>query len=150
MKRSGLMVVVAATIFVFSLRQDVGAAPPANSTETYKQLNLFGEVFERVRAEYVAEVSDDTLVESAINGKVTRGTLKLQSARYHLEGDTIGYVRITSFNEPTDVNLNNTMKNLKQQAGNKLSGVSLDLRNNPGGVLDQAVAVSGAFLDKGE
>jgi carboxyl-terminal processing protease len=42
------------------------------------------------------------------------------------------------------------MKNLKQQAGNKLSGVVLDLRNNPGGLLDQAVAVSDAFLDKGE
>ena len=42
------------------------------------------------------------------------------------------------------------MKNLKQQAGNKLLGVVLDLRNNPGGLLDQAVAVSDAFLDKGE
>src|ERR1700747_2723630 len=71
MKRSGLMMVVAATTLVFSLRQDVGAAPSANSTETYKQLNLFGEVFERVRAEYVDEVSDDTLVESAINGMLT-------------------------------------------------------------------------------
>src|SRR6202035_3558995 len=71
MKRSGLMVVVAATTLVFLLRQDIGAAPPANSTETYKQLNLFGEVFERVRAEYVDEVSDDTLVEGAINGMLT-------------------------------------------------------------------------------
>src|ERR1700732_3033927 len=71
MKRSGLMVVVAAATLVFSLRQDIGAAPPANSTETYKQLNLFGEVFERVRAEYVDEVSDDTLVEAAINGMLT-------------------------------------------------------------------------------
>jgi hypothetical protein len=51
MKRSGLVAVAAATVLVFSLRQDLGAAPPANSTETYKQLNLFGEVFERVRAE---------------------------------------------------------------------------------------------------
>ena len=58
--------------------------------------------------------------------------------------------RITSFNEQTDVGLKNAMKNLKQQAGNKLTGVVLDLRNNPGGLLDQAVAVSDAFLDKGE
>src|SRR5437868_3438493 len=71
MKRSGLMVVVAAAVLVFSLRQDVGAAPPANSAETYKQLNLFGEVFERVRAEYVDEVNDETLVEGAINGMLT-------------------------------------------------------------------------------
>src|SRR6476659_10411061 len=70
MKRSGIFAVVAATIVVFSLRQDVGAAS-SNSTETYKQLNLFGEVLERVRAEYVDEVSDDTLVESAINGMLT-------------------------------------------------------------------------------
>src|SRR5947209_9527184 len=71
MKRSGLIVAAAATVLVFSLRQDLGAAPPANSAETYKQLNLFGEVFERVRAEYVDDVSDDTLVESAINGMLT-------------------------------------------------------------------------------
>jgi carboxyl-terminal processing protease len=82
--------------------------------------------------------------------KLTRATIKIQSVRSHLEGDTIGYVRVTSFNEQTDVGLNNAMKNLKQQAGNKLSGVILDLRNNPGGLLDQAVAVSDAFLDKGE
>jgi carboxyl-terminal processing protease len=82
--------------------------------------------------------------------KLTRATIKIQSVRSHLEGDTIGYIRVTSFNEQTDVGLNNAMKNLKQQAGNKLSGVILDLRNNPGGLLDQAVAVSDAFLDKGE
>ena len=76
--------------------------------------------------------------------------IKIQSVRSHLEGDNIGYIRITSFNEQTDVGLNNAMKNLKQQAGNKLVGVVLDLRNNPGGLLDQAVAVSDAFLDKGE
>jgi carboxyl-terminal processing protease len=82
--------------------------------------------------------------------KLTRATIRIQSVRSHLEGDNIGYIRITSFNEQTDVGLNNAMKNLKQQAGNKLLGVILDLRNNPGGLLDQAVAVSDAFLDKGE
>src|SRR5712691_8513830 len=241
MKRSGLIAVAAAT---------------ANSGETYKQLNLFGEVFERVRADYVDEVSDDSLVESAINGmltsldphsnylnaknftdmkvqtrgefggrgidlsmesglvkvvspiddtpaaraglkpadlithldgapvqgltlpeavekmrgpvnseitltirregqepfdvKLTRANIKIQSVRSHLESNNVGYIRITSFNEQTDVGLNNAMKNLKQQANNKLIGVVLDLRNNPGGLLDQAVAVSDAFLDKGE
>src|SRR6201998_4374682 len=255
MKRSGLLAAAVVAIVLFSLRQDLGAASP-NSTETYKQLNLFGEVFERVRAEYVDDVSDNSLVESAINGmltsldphsnylntknfndmkvqtrgefgglgievsmenglvkvvspiddtpaaraglkpgdlithldgdpvqgmtlpeavekmrgligseikltirregkdpfdvKLTRATIKIQSVRSHIEGDPTGYTRITSFNEQTDVGLNNAMKNLKQQAGNKLSGVILDLRNNPGGLLDQAVAVSDAFLDKGE
>ena len=70
MKRSGLLAASIATLVLFSLRQDVGAAA-SNSTETYKQLNLFGEVFERVRAEYVDDVSDDSLVESAINGMLT-------------------------------------------------------------------------------
>src|SRR5437773_2190867 len=242
-------------VALFSLRQDLGAASP-NSAETYKQLNLFGEVFERVRAEYVDDITDNSLVESAINGmltsldphsnylntknfndmkvqtrgefgglgievsmesglvkvvspiddtpaaraglkpgdlithldgepvqgmtlpeavekmrgpvsseikltirregrdpfdvKLTRATIKIQSVRSHLEGDNIGYIRVTTFNEQTDTGLNNAMKSLKQQAGNKLVGVILDLRNNPGGLLDQAVAVSDAFLEKGE
>jgi len=256
MKRSGLLLAASiATLVLFSLRQDIGAAT-SNSTETYKQLNLFGEVFERVRAEYVDDVSDDSLVESAINGMLTsldphsnylntknfndmkvqtrgefgglgievsmenglvkvvspiddtpaahaglkpgdlithldgdpvqgmtlpeavekmrgpvsseikltirregrepfdvkliRATIKIQSVRSHLEGDNIAYIRITTFNEQTDVGLNNAMKNLKQQAGGKLLGVILDLRNDPGGLLDQAVAVADAFLEKGE
>src|ERR1700741_981509 len=70
MKRSGIFAAVVATLVLLSLRQDVGAAT-SNSTETYKQLNLFGEVFERVRAEYVDDVSDNSLVESAINGMLT-------------------------------------------------------------------------------
>src|SRR6266404_9296354 len=255
MKRSGLLAAAVAAVALLSLRQDLGAASP-NSTETYKQLNLFGEVFERVRADYVDDVSDNSLVESAINGmltsldphsnylntknfndmkvqtrgefgglgievsmenglvkvvspiddtpaaraglkpgdlithlngdavqglslqeavekmrgpvsseikltirregrdpfdvKLTRAIIKIQSVRSHLEGNNIGYIRVTSFNEQTDVGLNNAMKNLKQQANNKLIGVILDLRNNPGGLLDQAVAVSDAFLEKGE
>jgi carboxyl-terminal processing protease len=255
MKRTGLLAASFATLLLFSLRQDVGAAA-SNSTDTYKQLNLFGEVFERVRAEYVDDVSDDSLVESAINGMLTsldphsnylntknfndmkvqtrgefgglgievsmenglvkvvspiddtpaaraglkpgdlithldgdpvqgmtlpeavekmrgpvsseikltirregkepfdvkliRATIKIQSVRSHLEGDNIAYIRITTFNEQTDVGLNNAMKNLKQQAGGKLLGVVLDLRNDPGGLLDQAVAVADAFLEKGE
>jgi carboxyl-terminal processing protease len=257
MKRSGLIAAAAATLFVFALHQDIGAAPSASNTgDTYKQLNLFGDVFELVRNGYVDDVKDDTLIEGAINGmltaldphsnylnsknfndmkvqtrgefgglgievsmesglvkvvspiddtpaahaglkpgdlithldaapvqgltlpeavekmrgpvnseitltvrregqepfdvKLTRAIIKIQSVRSHLEGNNIAYVRVTSFNEQTDVGLNNAMKNLKQQANNKLIGVILDLRNNPGGLLDQAVAVSDAFLEKGE
>jgi len=82
--------------------------------------------------------------------KLTRAIIKIQSVRSHIESKNIGYIRITSFNEQTDVGLANALKSLKQQADNKLIGVVLDLRNNPGGLLDQAVAVSDAFLDKGE
>src|SRR5579862_3428364 len=259
MKRLGLIAATAGVLFLFGLHQDVGAAAPdaaANTPDTYKELGLFGDVFELVRADYVDNVTDDTLIEGAINGmltsldphsnylnaknfndmkvqtrgefgglgievsmenglvkvvspiddtpaahaglkpgdlithldgtpvqgltlpeavdrmrgpvnseinltirregrepfdvKLTRAIIKIQSVRSHVEANNVGYVRITSFNEQTDVGLNNAMKTLKQQANNKLIGVVLDLRNNPGGLLDQAVAVSDAFLDKGE
>jgi len=260
MRKLGLIAALAGALLILPLRQDIGVAATAanttNTAETYKELNLFGDVFEKVRSQYVDDVSDDTLIEGAINGmltsldphsnylnaknfsdmkvqtrgefgglgievsmenglikvvspiddtpaaraglkpgdlitqldgnpvqgmtlpeavekmrgpvnsevtlrirrsgkdpfdvKLVRATIKIQSVRSHLEGTNIGYVRITSFNEQTDVGLENAMKNLKQQAGNKLAGIVLDLRNNPGGLLDQAVAVSDAFLEKGE
>jgi carboxyl-terminal processing protease len=257
MRRLGLVAALAGALFILPLRQDVDAASTSgNTAETYKELNLFGDVFEKVRSDYVDDVSDDTLIEGAINGmltsldahsnylnaknfgdmkvqtrgefgglgievsmenglikvvspiddtpaaraglkpgdlithldnnpvqgmtlpeavekmrgpinsdvtlrirrtgkdpfdvKLTRATIKIQSVRSHLENTNIGYIRVTSFNEQTDVGLENAMKSLKQQAGNKLAAVVLDLRNNPGGLLDQAVAVSDAFLDKGE
>jgi carboxyl-terminal processing protease len=259
MRRLGLVAVLAAAVLILPMRQDGGAAstsPTTNTAETYKELNLFGDVFEKVRSDYVDEVSDDTLIEGAINGmltsldphsnylnaknfndmkvqtrgefgglgievsmenglikvvspiddtpaaraglkpgdfithldgnpvqgmtlpeavekmrgpensevtlrirrtgkdpfdvKLVRAKIKIQSVRSHMEGDSIGYIRITSFTEQTDVGLGNAMKSLKQQAGNKLTGIVLDLRNNPGGLLDQAVAVSDAFIEKGE
>jgi carboxyl-terminal processing protease len=260
MNRFGVTAVLATALLVLPLQRDVDAAStaaaPSNTAETYKELNLFGDVFEKVRSEYVDDVSDDSLIEGAINGmltsldphsnylnaknfndmkvqtrgefgglgievsmenglikvvspiddtpaaraglkpgdlithldgtpvqgmtlpeavekmrgpensevtlrirrsgrdpfdvKLVRAKIKIQSVRSHMEGDSIGYVRITSFTEQTDVGLANAMKGLKQQAGNKLAGIVLDLRNNPGGLLDQAVAVSDAFLDKGE
>src|SRR6266704_3659398 len=255
MKRLGLIAAAVGAVFLFTLHQDVGAAP-SNNPDSYKQLDLFGDVFELVRGNYVDEATDESLVEGAINGmltaldphsnylnsknfndmkvqtrgefgglgievsmenglvkvvspiddtpaahaglkpgdlithldgtpvqgltlpeavdrmrgpvnsdinltirresqepfdvKLTRAIIKIQSVRSHLEGKNIGYIRVTSFNEQTDVGLNNAMKNLKQQADNKLIGIVLDLRNNPGGLLDQAVAVSDAFLEKGE
>jgi carboxyl-terminal processing protease len=255
MKRLGLVAALAVVLVILPVRHEVGAASSTNTAETYKELNLFGDVFERVRSDYVDEVSDDTLIEGAINGmltaldphsnylnaknftdmkvqtrgefgglgievsmenglikvvspiddtpaaraglkpgdfithlngepvqgltlpeavekmrgpensevtlrirragrdpfdvKLVRAKIKIQSVRSHLEGN-IAYIRITSFTEQTDVGLAAAMKNLKQQAGAKLVGVILDLRNNPGGLLDQAVAVADAFLEKGE
>src|SRR5690349_15073704 len=255
MKRLGLVAAAVGMVVLLALQQYVGAAS-SNTSETYKQLNLFGDVFALVRGDYVDEVNDDTLIEGAINGmltsldphsnylnaknftdmkvqtrgefgglgievsmenglvkvvspiddtpaanaglkpgdlithldgtpvqgltlpeavekmrgpvnsdinltvrregrepfdvKLTRAIIKIRSVRSHLEGKDIGYIRITSFNEQTDVNLNNAMKKLKQDAAKKLAGIVLDLRNNPGGLLDQAVAVSDAFLDRGE
>ena len=67
-----------------------------------------------------------------------------------LERDDIGYIRISSFNEQTQDNLEKAIAKIKEQAGDKLKGYIIDLRNNPGGLLDQAISVSDAFLDRGE
>jgi carboxyl-terminal processing protease len=254
MKRLGMAAATAATAFCL-LAPPVAAAPQSNS-ETYRQLDLFGEVFERVRSDYVEEVSDEQLIEAAITGMLSaldphssylnaknfrdmqtqvrgefgglgievtmenglvkvvspiddtpaargglkpgdlithldgepilgmslneavermrgpvnsdiklsirregrdpfdvnlkRAVVKIQSVKARMEGNDIGYIRITSFNEQTDSGLTSAVNTLKKQAGSKLAGIVLDLRNNPGGLLDQAIAVSDAFLEKGE
>jgi carboxyl-terminal processing protease len=235
---------------------DQPQTPPPSDSDTYRQLDLFGEVFERVRADYVENVSDQQLIEAAINGmlnsldphssymnaksfsdmqvqvrgefgglgievtmesgivkvvspiddtpaahagikpgdlivqidgepvqgmslndavermrgpigseiKLTikrqgrdpfdvtmkRAVVKIQSVKSQLEGDDVGYIRITSFNEQADAGVKDAIKTLEAKAGPKLSGIVLDLRNNPGGLLDQAVAVSNDFLSQGE
>lgn len=232
--------------------------PPQTSEDTYKMLQLFGDVFERVRTQYVDEVKDKDLVEYAINGMLTsldphssylntesfddmkvqtrgsfgglgievtmenglvkvitpidetpaaragvkagdyithldnkpvlgltlndavdkmrgkvgsaievtvrregvndpiklrliRDVIKIKSTRYS-RYDDIGYVRITSFNQQTASGLETALAEFKKDVKDKpkLRALVLDLRNNPGGLLDQAIAVSDAFLDKGE
>ena len=75
MRRLGLVVAFAAALLIVPMQRDLSAAasnsPAANTAETYKELNLFGDVFEKVRSEYVDEVTDDTLIEGAINGMLT-------------------------------------------------------------------------------
>jgi carboxyl-terminal processing protease len=88
--------------------------------------------------------------EKPFDVKLTRAIIKIKSVRAHLIDNDIGYIRITSFTEQTDVGLHNAMQKLKDESHNKLAGIVLDLRNNPGGLLDQAVAVAGAFISKGE
>src|SRR6202166_4127904 len=230
----------------------------AASSDTYRQLNLFGEVFERVRADYVEKPNDSKLVESAINGMlagldphssymdpksfrdmqvqtrgefgglgievtmedglvkvvapiddtpaakagvmandiitqlddeavqgltlnqaveklrgpvntkikltimrkgadkpieitIVRDVIRVKSVRSHNEGDDVGYIRITQFNEQTTDGLKKAIADLTDQLGaDKVKGFVIDLRNNPGGLLDQAISVSDAFLDKGE
>ena len=227
----------------------------AASSETYRQLNLFGVIFERVRSDYVEEVSDKELIETAINGmlvsldphssylnperfeemqvqtkgefgglgievtmenglvkvvspiddtpafragieagdlithldsepvmgltlndavekmrgpvktdikltirrtgrepfdvSITRAVIKITSVRSRTEGK-IGYLRITTFNEQTSPGLASAIKKRKEDIGEELIGYVLDLRNNPGGLLDQAIEVSDAFLEQGE
>ena len=226
-----------------------------NSSETYRQLDLFGDVFERVRADYVKEVGDEKLIEAAINGMltsldphssymspksfkdmqvqtrgefgglgievtmengfvkvvspiddtpafraglkpgdyithlddqvvqgltlaeavekmrgkvnanikitirrkgrkpfdviITRAVIKIRSVRWRTEGK-VGYVRVTSFTEQSDAGMDRAMKKIKEKLGNELKGVVLDLRNNPGGLLDQAIKISDQFMNQGE
>ncbi len=236
----------------------VGSTAKAASSDTYRQLNLFGDVFERVRADYVEKPDDSKLVESAINGMlagldphssymdpksfrdmqvqtrgefgglgievtmedglvkvvapidetpaakagvmandiitrlddeqvqgltlnqavdkmrgpvntkikltfmrkgadkpievtIVRDVIRVKSVRSHSEGDDIGYIRVTQFNEQTTDGLKKAISDLTSQLGaDKIKGFVVDLRNNPGGLLDQAISVSDAFLEKGE
>ena len=236
----------------------VGASAKAAASDTYRQLNLFGDVFERVRADYVEKPDDSKLIETAINGMLTgldphssymdaksfrdmqvqtrgefgglgievtmedglikvvapiddtpaakagvlandiitkldddqvqgltlnqavekmrgpvntpikltiirkgadkplelsimRDVIRVRSARWHVEGDDIGYIRLTQFNEQTTEGLKKGIAEIQAKVPeDKLKGYILDLRNNPGGLLDQAISVSDAFLQKGE
>ena len=88
-------------------------------------------------------------VEDPFDVKVTRDVIHINPVKYNAEGDDVGYIRITTFNEQTTANLQKAIDDLKKQLGPKLKGYVIDLRNNPGGLLDQAISVSDAFLDQG-
>ena len=234
-----------------------GGPAAAAASDTYRQLNLFGDVFERVRSDYVENPDDSDLIESAIDGMLTsldphssylsakdfkdmqvqtsgkfgglgievtmeegvikvvspidetpaaragilagdliialdgetvqglnlneavdrmrgavntpinltikregvekpfdvrlvRDIITINSVRSREEGD-IGYVRITTFNEQTYDGLEDAIEEIEKDLGEqKVKGYVVDLRNNPGGLLDQAIAVSDAFLERGE
>jgi carboxyl-terminal processing protease len=85
----------------------------------------------------------------ALDLTLTRAEIKIRSVKAHAEGDDIAYLRVTSFTEQTTDLLHAEFKRIKKDLPN-LRGVVLDLRNNPGGLLEQAVSVSDAFLRQGE
>jgi carboxyl-terminal processing protease len=81
---------------------------------------------------------------------ITRDIIRIRSVRHRAEGD-VGYVRVTQFSEQTYDGVQSSIEELKKTIGeDKLKGFVLDLRNNPGGLLDQAIAVSDGFLKRGE
>jgi carboxyl-terminal processing protease len=90
-------------------------------------------------------------VEEPFDVSIIRDTIKLTAARARLEGDTV-VIRVTTFNDQTYVNLEEGLKKAVSDAGgmDKVNGFVIDMRNNPGGLLTQAIEVSDAFLDKGE
>ncbi|HEY3917856.1 MAG TPA: S41 family peptidase [Stellaceae bacterium] len=81
---------------------------------------------------------------------LTRGDIKVDPVKSQLEGNDVAYIRITNFSERAGAEVESSYKALQAKANNKLVGVVLDLRNNPGGLLDEAVSVSNDFLDKGD
>jgi carboxyl-terminal processing protease len=88
--------------------------------------------------------------DNPIEVSITRDIIRVRSVRASLQGDDVGYVRITQFNEQTTDNMRKAISELTAQAGDKLKGFIIDLRNNPGGLLDQAITVSESFMDRGE
>jgi carboxyl-terminal processing protease len=88
-------------------------------------------------------------VEDPFEVKVVRDVIHINPVKYSVEGEDVGYIRVTTFNEQTTANLQKAVEDLKKQIGPKLKGYLIDLRNNPGGLLDQAISVSDAFLDQG-
>jgi carboxyl-terminal processing protease len=89
--------------------------------------------------------------DNPINVTIVREIIRVRPVSYHTEGGNIGYIRISSFNEQTTDELKKAIADIaKQIPSQSLAGYVLDLRNNPGGLLDQAVSVSSAFMMRGE
>jgi carboxyl-terminal processing protease len=83
--------------------------------------------------------------------KLTRAVIQIKSVREHQEGDDIGYIRITQFNEQTFEGVRAAIQKFENDIpAARFKGFILDLRNNPGGLLDQSIAVVNCFLDRGE
>jgi carboxyl-terminal processing protease len=89
-------------------------------------------------------------VDKPIEVALIRETIHIQVVKSRMEPNDIGYVRLTQFTEQADAGIKQAVKHLREQNGGRLRGLILDLRNNPGGLLDQAVAVSSDFVDQGE
>ena len=249
-----LMTGLAGATTVLNVTQTYSATPSQNS-ELYRQLDLFGDVLERVRSDYVEKPDDTQLIESAINGmlssldphssymspknfrdmqvqtrgefgglgievtmengvikvvspiddtpaskaglmandlithldneqisgltleqavekmrgpvntpitltivrkgrddafdvKVTRDVIRINAVKSRAEGD-VAYIKVSTFNEQTHTNMVKAIENLNKEIGTNLKGYIIDLRNNPGGLLDQAIAVSDDFLERG-
>ena len=103
----------------------------------------------RIGTEIVITVVRESVAEP-LKIKLIRDTIQIRSVKSRLESGNVGYIRMSGFSNQTFSGLKKAFVDIDKEAGDKLVGYILDLRNNPGGLLDQAIAVSDAFLDKGE
>jgi len=81
---------------------------------------------------------------------LVRAVIKLKSVRHRIESDTIGYIRVSTFNISSGADVEKAITAIKEEVGDSLEGIVLDVRNNPGGLLTEAIRISDAFLDHGE
>lgn len=88
--------------------------------------------------------------EKPFDVKIKREEIKIQSVKSEVKNDDIAYIRISSFTEEVDANVKKAIEKARKETKNKLRGIVIDVRNNPGGLLDQAIALSDLFLDRGE
>jgi carboxyl-terminal processing protease len=111
-----------------------------------------GEAVEKMRGEVGSDIILTILRgdQEPFKTTVTRDRIKVQSVRHRIEAGDIGYLRISSFTGQTQAGLDKAIAAVKEEAGDGLKGFILDLRSNPGGLLDQAISVSDTFLEKGE
>ena len=82
--------------------------------------------------------------------KLVRDIIKVESVKYNMEGDDVGYIRMSSFTEQSDIGVTKAIAELDKKSPGKIKGFILDLRNNPGGLLLQAVSTSDIFMEQGE
>src|SRR6202041_1574799 len=89
--------------------------------------------------------------DAPVHVSIVREIIRVRPVSYHVDGGNIGYIRVSSFNEQTTDELKSAISDIsKQVPSDSLAGYVVDLRNNPGGLLDQAVSVSSAFMARGE
>ena len=82
--------------------------------------------------------------------EIVREIIQITPVKFELLEDNIGYIRISSFNDIADKKIVSAVKEINKKSGNNIKGFIIDIRNNPGGLLDQAIKVTDLFLDKGE
>jgi carboxyl-terminal processing protease len=89
-------------------------------------------------------------VDKPIEVSMLREIIKIQVVKQRMEPDDVGYIRLSQFTEQADGGIRKAVQQLRADSGGKLKALILDLRNNPGGLLDQAIAVSSDFIEQGE
>src|SRR5262249_23102732 len=120
--------------------------------EPRRGLTLY-QAIEKIRGPVKTKIKPKVMRKGAdkpVEFSITRDIIQVRAVRSNLNGEDIGYIRITQFSEQTTEAVRRAIADMANQAGGKLKGFVVDLRNNPGGLLDQAISVSNAFLEKGE